>query len=95
MFKINLTTLSKHFILNFKHQNVSVMTTLTIRIPDEETKKVSSFIEDLGGEIVALTFTKEELRQQTLKELEEGLNEAFDIIEGKAERKSLMQGLRG
>ncbi|MGI4021625.1 MAG: hypothetical protein ACRYFA_08980 [Janthinobacterium lividum] len=71
------------------------MTTLTIRIPDKETQKVSNFIEDLGGEIVTSTLTEEELRQQTLQELEEGLNEAFDIIEGKAERKSLMQALRG
>lgn len=71
------------------------MTTLTIRIPEEETQKVSSFIEDLGGEVVALELSKEKLRQQTLQELEEGLNEAFDMIEGKAERKPLMQALRG
>ena len=71
------------------------MTTLTIRIPNKETQKVSNFIEDLGGEIITLTLTEEELQQQTLQELEEGLNEAFDIIEGKAERKSLIQALRG
>ncbi len=71
------------------------MTTLTIRIPNEETQKVSSFIEDLGGEVVSSELTKEELRQQTLQELEEGLNEAFDIVEGKSERNSLMQALRG
>ncbi|MVN21313.1 hypothetical protein [Mucilaginibacter arboris] len=67
------------------------MTTLTIRIPEGSTQKVSSFIEGLGGEVVAAELSKEELRQQTLEELEKGLNEAFDIIEGKAERKSLMQ----
>lgn len=71
------------------------MTTLTIRIPNKETQKVSNFIEDLGGEIINSTLTEEELQQQTLQELEEGLNEAFDIIEGKAERKSLIQALRG
>lgn len=71
------------------------MTTLTIRIPDEETQKVSHFIEGLGGEIVASELIKEELRTRTLQELEEGLNEAFDIIEGKAKRTSLMTALRG
>jgi len=71
------------------------MTTLTIHIPAETTEKVSGFIESLGGEIVSSELTKEELRQQTLNELEQGLNEAFDIIEGKTERKSLMQALRG
>src|SRR5579875_3302276 len=68
-----------------------VMTTLTIRVPEGSAQKVSSFIEGLGGEVVAAELSKEELRQQTLEELEKGLNEAFDIIEGKAERKSLMQ----
>ena len=67
------------------------MTTLTIRVPEGSAQKVSSFIEGLGGEVVAAELSKEELRQQTLEELEKGLNEAFDIIEGKAERKSLMQ----
>lgn len=71
------------------------MTTLTIRVPDEEKEKVFGIIEGLGGEIVSSTLTKEELRKQTLQELEEGLNEAFDIIEEKKERKSLMSALRG
>jgi len=71
------------------------MTTLTIRIPDEEAERFSGIIEKMGGEIVSSGLTKEELRQETLQELKEGLNEAFDIIEGKAERKSLMSALRG
>lgn len=71
------------------------MTTLTIRIPAEATEKLSGFIESLGGEIVSAEQTKEELRQETLQELKQGFNEAFDIIEGKAERKSLMEALRG
>ncbi len=71
------------------------MTTLTIRIPAEATEKLSGFIESLGGEIVSAEVTKDELRQETLQELKQGFNEAFDIIEGKAERKSLMETLRG
>lgn len=71
------------------------MTTLTIRIPAEATEKLSGFIESLGGEIVSAEVTKDELRQETLQELKQGLNEAFDIIEGKTERKSLMEALRG
>lgn len=67
------------------------MTTLTIRIPEEAKQKVSSFIKDLGGEVVSSESSKEELRRKTLQELEEGFNEAFDIIEGKTERKPLMQ----
>jgi len=74
---------------------ISAMTTLTIRIPDEEAERFSGIIEKMGGEIVSSGLTKEELRQETLQELKEGLNEAFDIIEGKAERKSLMSALRG
>ncbi len=70
------------------------MTTLTIQIPNGETEKIIGFIESLGGEIVSSEQTKEELRQESLQELEQGLNEAFDIIEGKIERKSLMQALR-
>ncbi len=58
------------------------MTTLTIRIPDEEAERFSGIIEKMGGEIVSSGLTKEELRQETLQELKEGLNEAFDIIEG-------------
>ncbi len=71
------------------------MTTLTIRIPEESKQKVASYIENLGGEVVSSKSSKEELRQKTLCELEEGLNEAFDIIEGKTERRTLMQVLRG
>lgn len=71
------------------------MTTLTIRVPAEKTEKVFDFIEDLGGEVVSSDSSKEELRQQTLQELKESLNEAFDIIEGKTERKSLMLSIRG
>lgn len=71
------------------------MTTLTIYIPNEETEKIIGFIESLGGEIVSSEQTKEELRQETLQELKQGLDEAFDIIEGKTERKSLMEALRG
>ena len=65
---------------------------LTICIPDEAKQKVSSFIEDLGGEVVSSGLSKEELRQKTFRALEHGLNEAFDMIEGKTERKTLLQG---
>ncbi len=71
------------------------MTTLTIHVPNGETEKIIGFIESLGGEIVSSEQTKEELRQETLQELKQGFNEAFDIIEGKTERKSLMEALRG
>ncbi len=47
------------------------MTILTIRIPNEETQKVSSFIEDLGGEVVSSELTKEELRQDIKAAVEE------------------------
>lgn len=47
------------------------MTTLTIRIPEEETQKVSSFIEDLGGEVVSSELTKDELRQEIKEAVEE------------------------
>jgi len=47
------------------------MTILTIRIPNEETQKVSSFIEDLGGEVVSSELTKEELRQYIKAAVEE------------------------
>lgn len=47
------------------------MTTLTIRIPEEETQKVSSFIEDIGGEWVSSELTKDELRQEIKEAVEE------------------------
>lgn len=71
------------------------MRTLKVSIPKKEVQKFISYVIGLGGEIVSSESPKEELRQKTLQELEEGLNEAFDIIKGKTERKPLMQALRG
>lgn len=65
------------------------MTTLTINIPDDKLTiidDISSLVRSVGRNI-AVYSDKGSINSQLKAELKQSLNEAFDIIEGKAPKK--------
>jgi hypothetical protein len=73
------------------------MTTLTIKIPDNGAaiiKDISSLVKSVGGDISVLP-DKEAKKEELKAELKQSLHEAFDIVEGKAPRKTLRDILNG
>lgn len=72
------------------------MTTLTINLPESGSSiisDISSLVKSVGGNI---SISDDHSKKEELKaELEESLNQAFDIIEGKAPRKTLKDILNG
>jgi len=56
------------------------MTTLTIKVPSNAKAKLSAFVKELGGEIIATPSKKAKL----LEEIKEGLKEVKEIREGKS-----------
>jgi len=56
------------------------MTTLTIKVPPGAKAKLSAFVKELGGEIIAPASKKGKL----LNEIKEGLKDVKKIREGKS-----------
>ncbi|HEY5327728.1 MAG TPA: hypothetical protein VIJ27_12065 [Mucilaginibacter sp.] len=60
------------------------MTTLTIKIPDEEVKEISTFVRQKGGKVVE-TNSAAAIKRSQLASLKQGLTEAILISRGEME----------
>lgn len=56
------------------------MTTLTVKVPSEAEARLSAFVKELGGEIIAPASKKGRL----LNDIKKGLKEVKEIREGKS-----------
>ncbi len=60
------------------------MTTLTIKVPGKAKAKLAAIVKELGGEIVAISTSKESKKAKLLNEIQQGLQEVKNIQEGKS-----------
>jgi hypothetical protein len=61
------------------------MTTMTIQVPGKAKNKLSSFVKELGGEIISVSTDKQLAKKnKLLNEIRQGIREVKDIEEGKA-----------
>jgi hypothetical protein len=66
------------------------MTTITIQVPGKAKNKLSSFVKELGGEIISISTDKHSAKKaKLLNEIRQGLKEVKDIREGKAKSYSM------
>ena len=61
------------------------MTTITVQVPGKAKNKLSSFVKELGGEVISISTDNQSAKKaKLLNEIRQGLREVKEIEEGKA-----------
>lgn len=71
------------------------MALLTIKVPANAKSRITEFVKELGGEVIAVTRESSKAKKEMLlKEIEQGLNEVKQIRAGKTKSYTMADLLR-